>query len=83
MPQALDGLLRKGFRFVTTSQLISLGNQYADAQSTPAPEVTAAAEGGEAETVDGGGEAGGVEAIEEGGEIGFGGARGLPLTEQR
>jgi len=26
MPQALDGLLRKGFRFVTTSQLISLGH---------------------------------------------------------
>ena len=53
MPQALDGLLRKGFRFVTTSQLISLGNQYADAQSAPAPEVTAAAEGGEPEAVEG------------------------------
>ena len=28
MPQALDGLLRKGFRFVTTSQLISLGHAH-------------------------------------------------------
>lgn len=27
MPQALDGLLNKGFRFVTVSQLISLGNK--------------------------------------------------------
>ena len=45
MPAALDGLLAKGFRFVTTSQLISLGNRTA---STPpaAPEVTASAAAG-------------------------------------
>lgn len=48
MPQALDGLLRKGFRFVTTSQLISLGNRTAEATKPAAEEseVTAAAAAG-------------------------------------
>ncbi|MFT5856369.1 MAG: peptidoglycan/xylan/chitin deacetylase (PgdA/CDA1 family), partial [Verrucomicrobiales bacterium] len=49
MPQALDGLLAKNFRFVTTSQLISLGNRTASAEPKPAgseSEVTAAAADG-------------------------------------
>ena len=54
MPQALDGLLRKGFRFVTTSQLISLGNRYAEAQAQQEEEqLAAAAEAGPAPATDG------------------------------
>jgi peptidoglycan/xylan/chitin deacetylase (PgdA/CDA1 family) len=50
MPKALDGLLRKGFRFVTTSQLISLGNRTASNETTGPGDTTAsAAEGVEGE----------------------------------
>ena len=54
MPQALDGLLHKGFRFVTTSQLISLGNRTASVEDTPpAPEATASAAEAEAGAIGG------------------------------
>ena len=44
MPQALDGLLAKGFRFVTTSELISLGDQFSSNKKAEAEaEITAAA----------------------------------------
>ena len=43
MPQALDGLLRKGFRFVTTSQLISLGNSRVASEEAEKPPVEATA----------------------------------------
>lgn len=57
MPQALDGLLHKGFRFVTTSQLISLGNRTASVEETPpATEATASAAEAEAEASAIGGE---------------------------
>jgi len=45
MPQTLDGLLRKGFRFVTTSQLISLGNTTGAEVSASAETETEAIEG--------------------------------------
>jgi len=54
MPQALDGLLNKGFRFVTTSQLISLGNRTASVEDTPpTPEATASAVEASGEAIDG------------------------------
>ena len=51
MPQALDGLLRKGFRFVTTSQLISLGNRTASAETVP--DATASAAPAEVDAAEG------------------------------
>ena len=54
MPQALDGLLRKGFRFVTTSQLISLGSRTASVEEAPpVPEATASAVGAEGDAIGG------------------------------
>jgi len=35
MPQTLDGILAKGFRFVTVSQLISMENRVADTEEKP------------------------------------------------
>ena len=35
MPATLDGLLARGYRFVTTSQLISLGQRQTGAQPSP------------------------------------------------
>jgi hypothetical protein len=32
MPATLDGLLRKGFKFVTVSQLLAMGSQTAPGQ---------------------------------------------------
>ena len=52
MPQTLDGLLHRGFRFVTTSQLISLGNQYASAKQTAEAELAATAEKTQSATVE-------------------------------
>lgn len=43
MPSTLDGLLQRGFQFVTVSQLLAMKSQPATAQSAPAPATSQAA----------------------------------------
>lgn len=43
MPSTLDGLLQRGFQFVTVSQLLAMKAQPATAQSAPAPATSQAA----------------------------------------